>query len=117
MATDALDAWTVLGDPSRRRILEALAARPSSVTDLARELPISRPAVSQHLKLLKGVGVVQDRAEGTRRISSVDAERLARFRAELDAFWGATLSAFGEVVEGASEAVTGSTTTTEEEMS
>lgn len=94
VTTNAADAWTLLGDPSRRSILEALALQPSSVTDLARALPISRPAVSQHLKLLKGAGVVTDRAEGTRRIYSVDAVQLEHFRAELDRFWGATLENF-----------------------
>lgn len=92
MTTNALDAWALLGDPSRRTILEVLAAAPSSVAELARALPISRPAVSQHLKVLKEAGVVADRAEGTRRIYSVDAEQLARYRAELDGFWGATLA-------------------------
>lgn len=94
VTTNASDAWTLLGDPSRRSILEVLSVEPSSVTDLARVLPISRPAVSQHLKLLKGAGVVTDRAEGTRRIYSVDADQLERFRVELDRFWGATLENF-----------------------
>lgn len=99
MTTDALDAWALLGDPSRRSILEALSSQPSSVTDLARLLPISRPAVSQHLKLLKDSGVVVDRAVGTRRIYSIDAARLARYRAQLDEFWGATLTNFAAHAE------------------
>jgi DNA-binding transcriptional ArsR family regulator len=91
VTTDGLDAWAVLGDPTRRTIVERLSARPSSVAELADELPVSRPAVSQHLQLLKRVGLVHDRAAGTRRIYSVDAERLAEFRRELDDFWGAAL--------------------------
>jgi len=91
VTTDALDAWTVLGDPTRRSIVARLASRPSSVTELADALPVSRPAVSQHLRLLKDAGVVHDRAEGTRRIYSIDAARLARYRRELDSFWGAAL--------------------------
>jgi len=94
VTTDAPDAWALLGDPSRRSILEALSSRPRSVTDLAGLLPISRPAVSQHLKLLKDAGVVFDRPEGTRRIYAVDAEQLARYRTELDRFWGTTLTNF-----------------------
>lgn len=77
--------------------MERLAARPCSVTELADELPVSRPAVSQHLKLLKLVGLVRDRAEGTRRIYEVDAERLAQFRRELDTFWGTTLHNLGDL--------------------
>lgn len=61
------------------------------MTRLADELPVSRPAVSQHLKLLKDAGVVRDEARGTRRVYSIDAARLARYRRELDAFWGSTL--------------------------
>jgi DNA-binding transcriptional ArsR family regulator len=99
VTTNALDAWALLGDPSRRTILEVLAAAPSSVADLARALPISRPAVSQHLKVLKDAGVVADRAEGTRRIYTVDAARLAGYRAELDDFWGATLSNLAEITK------------------
>jgi len=91
VTTDALDAWALLGDPTRRSIVEALALHPSSVTELADTLPVSRPAVSQHLKLLKDAGIVHDRPEGTRRIYCIDAARLARFRRQLDDFWGATL--------------------------
>lgn len=97
VTANALDAWALLGDPSRRTILEVLTAAPSSVAELARALPISLPAVSQHLKVLKHAGVVNDRAEGTRRIYSVDAAALARYRAELDGFWGATLANFAQI--------------------
>lgn len=85
------DAWSLLGDPSRRLILQVLAAVPSSVSDLARVLPISRPAVSQHLKVLKDAGLVRHRAEGTKRIYSVEARELARHRDQLERFWRETL--------------------------
>lgn len=85
------DAWFLLGDPSRRLILQVLAAVPSSVSDLARVLPISRPAVSQHLKVLKDAGLVRATAEGTRRIYSVETRELARYRDQLDRFWRETL--------------------------
>lgn len=88
----ALDPWALLGDPTRRSIIERLSAAPSSVTQLADALPVSRPAVSQHLKLLKDAGIVQDQPQGTRRVYSIDAARLARYRRELDAFWGSTLT-------------------------
>jgi DNA-binding transcriptional ArsR family regulator len=91
VAAYAYDAWTVLGDPTRRTIVELLAERPCSVTELASTLPVSRPAVSQHLRLLKDAGVVHDRAEGTRRIYQLDAVRLARYRRELEGFWGTAL--------------------------
>ena len=97
VVTYAMDPWAVLGDPTRRTIVERLTARPSSVSELAEELPVSRPAVSQHLKLLKLVGLVRDRTEGTRRIYEVDAERLEQFRRELDTFWGATLQNLGDL--------------------
>lgn len=90
-AYGSLDAWSLLGDPSRRLILQVLAAVPSSVGDLARVLPISRPAVSQHLKVLKDAGLVRHRPEGTRRIYSVDARELSRQRDQLERFWRETI--------------------------
>jgi DNA-binding transcriptional ArsR family regulator len=95
----ALDAWTLLGDPTRRSIIERLSAAPCSVSQLAEDLPVSRPAVSQHLRLLKDAGVVHDEAQGTRRIYSIDAARLARYRRELDAFWGTTLQQLKDLTE------------------
>lgn len=89
----------MLGDPTRRLILERLAVCPSSVVDLASEVPVSRPAVSQHLRLLKDAGIVRARAEGTRRIYEVDAARLARYRRELDKFWGSTLVSFVDATD------------------
>jgi DNA-binding transcriptional ArsR family regulator len=83
-----------LGDPSRRAILTMLCERPASVTTLASALPVSRPAVSQHLRVLKDVGLVRDRAEGTRRIYTVQPDALAAIRAYFDDFWQRSLMAF-----------------------
>jgi DNA-binding transcriptional ArsR family regulator len=87
------------GRPTRRAILEQLAARPRAVGELARELPVSRPAVSQHLKVLKGAGLVVDRPAGTRRIYQVDPEGLAELRAYLDRFWNEALAAYKSAVD------------------
>ena len=103
MATYAVDAWTALGDPTRREIFARLAERPRSVTELADELPVSRPAVSQHLKVLKEASLVQVRPEGTRRIYAADAQGLEAMRAELESFWSATLTNFKRLVEGEPE--------------
>lgn len=103
MATYAIDAWTALGDPSRRQIFERIAERPRSVTEIARDLPISRPAVSQHLRVLKQACLVQARPEGTRRIYEVDPEGLAALRAELDRFWGKALENFKQIAEQETE--------------
>ena len=94
-----VDAWTALGDRSRREIFERLAERPRSVTELARTLPISRPAVSQHLRVLKTAELVRSRSEGTRRIYEVNHEGLRALRAELDAFWSKSLARFKELAE------------------
>src|SRR5919109_263525 len=88
-----------LGDPTRRAIFERLADRPRSVGELARELPVSRPAVSQHLKVLKDAGLVLDRAAGTRRLYQVDPQALADLRAYFDAFWDRSLAAFRDAAE------------------
>jgi DNA-binding transcriptional ArsR family regulator len=90
-ATRALGA---LGDPTRRIIFERLAKRPRAVGELARGLPISRPAVSQHLAVLKAAGLVTDRADGARRLYRVDLAGVDAIRAWLDQFWGRTLDAF-----------------------
>ncbi len=90
-------AWGVLGDPSRREILTALADTPMPVGELANRLPISRPAVSQHLKLLKDAGVVTDEERGTRRVYSVDHVALTAMRDQLDVFWNRTLTAFADM--------------------
>ena len=85
---------TVLGDPTRQAILDRLSDGPRPVGELAAELPVSRPAVSQHLKVLKDVGLVLDRQEGTRRLYQVDTAGLAVLRTYLDQFWERSLAAF-----------------------
>ena len=94
-------AWTALGDPTRRAIFERLVERPQAVGELALQFPVSRPAVSQHLKVLKRAGLVADRQSGKHRIYHVDPEGLAALRAELDRFWTKTLAAYKTVVEQA----------------
>ena len=95
----ATSGWAALGDPTRRAIFERLVERPRAVTDLARELPVSRPAVSQHLKVLKSAGLVVDRQAGKLRIYRVDPDGLSALRAELDRFWSKTLANYKTVVE------------------
>ncbi len=90
---------TALGDPTRQAILDRLVDGPRPVGELAAELPVSRPAVSQHLKVLKEVGLVVDRQEGTRRLYQGDPAGLATLRAYLDGFWGRSLAAFKDVAE------------------
>jgi DNA-binding transcriptional ArsR family regulator len=92
-------AFTALGDPTRRAIFESLVARPRAVGEIATDLPVSRPAVSQHLKVLKGAGLVVDRAAGTRRIYAVDPSGVEAMRKYLDQFWTKTLAAYKTVVE------------------
>lgn len=91
MVTYPLDAWALLGDPSRRSIIERLSTGPGTVTELAAEMPISRPAVSQHLKVLRDAGIVHDAPQGRTRVYSIDAQRLARYRRQLDQFWSDAL--------------------------
>jgi DNA-binding transcriptional ArsR family regulator len=93
------DALTALGDPTRRAIFERLASRPRAVGELAGELPVSRPAVSQHLKVLKDARLVVDRREGTRRIYQLDRDGLAELRGYLDHFWDQALAAYKTAVE------------------
>jgi DNA-binding transcriptional ArsR family regulator len=88
------DMMTALGDPTRQAILDRLSDGPRPVGELAAELPVSRPAVSQHLKVLKGVGLVIDRQAGTRRLYEVDTAGLAVLRTYLDQFWERSLAAF-----------------------
>ncbi len=100
MATnEAGDGWEVLGDPSRRAIVACLARGPRAVGELADELPISRPAVSQHLKVLKDAGLVTDRAAGTRRVYRLNPAGVAALRDQLDAFWNRALEGYQGVVE------------------
>jgi DNA-binding transcriptional ArsR family regulator len=93
------DAWTALGDPTRRAIFERLAERPQAVGELAGALPVSRPAVSQHLKVLKDARLVVDRPAGNRRIYRVDPAGLDGLRADLERFWTQTLAAYKVAVE------------------
>jgi DNA-binding transcriptional ArsR family regulator len=97
--TYATNSWAALADPTRRAILERLIERPSAVGELARKLPVSRPAVSQHLKVLKDAGLVIDKRAGKQRIYRVDPDGVAALRAELDRFWNKTLAAYKAVVE------------------
>lgn len=97
--TYAINSWAALADPTRRIIFERLIENPSAVGELADDLPVSRPAVSQHLKVLKDAGLVVDRRAGKQRIYQVDPDGLAALRAELDRFWTKTLAAYKTVVE------------------
>jgi DNA-binding transcriptional ArsR family regulator len=88
------NALTVLADPTRRKVFERLRAGPRAVNLLAAGLPVSRPAVSQHLKVLKDAGLVDERSEGARRIYSLKRDGLVELREWLDSFWGDALQAF-----------------------
>ncbi|MCX6467405.1 MAG: metalloregulator ArsR/SmtB family transcription factor [Pseudonocardiales bacterium] len=89
----------LLGDPTRRAIVELLARRPCSVQELADQLPISRPAVSQHLRVLRDGGLVVSRAEGTRRIHQLDPEGVTALRVWLDGVWNDALTGFQKLAE------------------
>ena len=101
MQTYRTDGWTALGDATRRAIFERLADRPRAVGELADELPVSRPAVSQHLKVLKEAQLVVDRKDGTRRIYQLDPDGLGALRAYLDHFWDQALAGYRSAVEQA----------------
>jgi DNA-binding transcriptional ArsR family regulator len=92
-------AWAALGDPTRHAIVTALAERPRAVTELAAALPVSRPAVSQALKVLKDAGLVTERAVGTRRIYRLEPAAVAALRDQLDAFWSRALANYADTVE------------------
>jgi DNA-binding transcriptional ArsR family regulator len=100
-----VDGWAALGDPTRRAIFATLAAAPSAVGELAATLPVSRPAVSQHLKVLKTAGLVDDERSGARRIYRVNQSGLSQLRAELEGFWSDTLTAYKRTVEAADRVV------------
>jgi DNA-binding transcriptional ArsR family regulator len=91
--------FSALYDPTRRAVLERLRDGPRSVGEIAKGLPVTRPAVSQHLKVLKEAGLVADRSEGTRRIYHIDPKGLGAMRAWLDQFWDSALTAFAADVE------------------
>ena len=94
-----MDAWGALGDHTRRSIVLQLAQRPHAVGELAASLPVSRPAVSQHLKVLKDAGLVDERAEGTYRIYQLNEAGLAALRDQLDTFWNRALARFQDVID------------------
>jgi DNA-binding transcriptional ArsR family regulator len=98
-----LEPLTALGDPTRREIFERLAENPRAVGELADELPVSRPAVSQHLKVLKDARLVLDRRAGNRRIYHIDPDGVQALRAYLDRFWKKALAAYKAVVEEQTE--------------
>jgi DNA-binding transcriptional ArsR family regulator len=91
-------AMDALGDPTRRRIFELLQGGPRAVGELADDLPVSRPAVSQHLRVLKEAGLVSERREGTRRIYRVDPEGVGELRDYFDRFWETALASFESAV-------------------
>jgi DNA-binding transcriptional ArsR family regulator len=95
-----------LGDPTRRAIFERLAEQPQAVVELAREMPVSRPAVSQHLKVLKEAGLVLDRPAGNRRIYQLDPAGLEALRSQLDSFWTKALANYKAVAEQRKEEIT-----------
>lgn len=99
MITNEVSPWEALGDGTRRAIFERLVERPRAVGELAGDLPVSRPAVSQHLRVLKDAGLVSDRAEGTRRVYAVNPAGLETLRTDLDRFWTHALAAFKSVAE------------------
>jgi DNA-binding transcriptional ArsR family regulator len=99
----ASSALAALADPTRRAIFERLATQPSAVGVLARDLPVSRPAVSQHLRALKEAGLVTETADGTRRIYRIDPRGIAAMREWLEALWGAALDAFKDFADSQAE--------------
>ena len=94
-----VDVWTALGDSTRRAIFERLAVGPRAVGELAAEFPVSRPAVSQHLRVLKNAGLVVDRAVGTRRIYQLNPDGVGALRAQLERFWSRALATYKEIAE------------------
>jgi DNA-binding transcriptional ArsR family regulator len=93
------DAITALADPTRRAVLERLRSGPQPVVEIARGLPVSRPAVSQHLRVLKEAGLVRERREGTRNFYSVNGDGLTDLRAYFEEFWQDALDAFKAAAE------------------
>ena len=96
------EGWSALGDPTRRAIVETLAERPCAVGELADLFPVSRPAVSQALKVLKSAGLVTERAEGTRRIYRLNPTAVAALRDQLDTYWSRALNSYGDVIDKSS---------------
>jgi DNA-binding transcriptional ArsR family regulator len=105
VVTYQADGWTALGDPTRRAIFARLAEHPRAVGELASELPVSRPAVSQHLKVLKEAGLVVDQAAGNRRIYRLDPTGVEVLRAQLDSFWNQALATYKALAEQIEEEI------------
>jgi DNA-binding transcriptional ArsR family regulator len=104
MTNVAIQGFAALGDPTRRAIFERVARRPMSVGKLASGLPVTRPAVSQHLKVLKDAGLVQDRSHGTKHVYRLDPRGVRAMQAYLDTFWNRALSAFAAAANEESDA-------------
>jgi DNA-binding transcriptional ArsR family regulator len=102
-STSVGQTLTALGDATRREVFELVAERPRAVGELAAELPVSRPAVSQHLRVLKDAGLVEDEAVGARRVYKLHPEGIAELRSYLDGFWSRSLRAFKAVAEAGEE--------------
>ena len=96
-------ALSALADPTRRRVYERLRSGPKAVGAIARGMPVSRPAVSQHLKILKNAGLVSERAAGTRRIYRLNPTAVAALRDQLDAFWRRALESYADIADPATE--------------
>ncbi len=105
MVTYQADGWTALGDPTRRAIFARLAEHPRAVGELASELPVSRPAVSQHLKVLKEAGLVVDQPAGNRRIYRLDPTGVEVLRAQLDSLWNQALATYKALAEQTEEEI------------
>jgi DNA-binding transcriptional ArsR family regulator len=101
VTTNGVEGLGLLGDPTRRAIFELLARRPSTVGELAQHLPITRPAVSQHLRILKDGGLVVSRAQGTRRIYRLNPDGVTALRVYLDRVWEEALTAFAKAAQAA----------------
>lgn len=99
MANRVATVLTALADPTRRSVFERVGQSPAAVAEIAATLPVSRPAVSQHLKVLKDAGLVTDSANGTRRIYRIDPRGLGALRNWLDGFWGDRLAAFKQLAD------------------
>lgn len=109
------DALAALADPTRRRLFELVAERPGPVGTLAAQLPVSRPAVSQHLRVLRRAGLVQEQRVGTRHVYRLDTAGLEILRAYFDSFWARSLATFKAAVEQADRPEPSEPSTTEEE--
>ena len=99
MVTSTADPWQALADPTRRRVFARVVGGPCSVTEIARDLPVSRPAVSQHLRVLLDARLVEVQQQGRMRVYEMRAGGLDEMRRELDSFWRKTLTKFKDVAE------------------